>query len=348
MHQFQVSIETPLDEPEPLRQAQPRPVIPRPATSYLDGLRGIAALLVYTYHFSMALDGKRLRHGYGPHNSSLLSLPVLRLVRHSGPAMVSIFFVISGYVLSVAPLRHARWRQWDQLLAYLSGAVMMRPVRLLLPSILLTVASLVLAWLGYYERAAREICPPHPNISSSSSHECDFYPVTPPHLGSVLAQVVDWFHFVVRDLANPWDWEAGLRPASAYGLHLWTVGAELRCSIVLFAVLATLLPCTRPFVRVSIWLALLVFCALWQRWDMAAFLAGLGLAVGDADDNDNNTEQDDGGLFDCGTTQNDYLSGVRSADTPATAAAMAYIRCGPDVVVHPESAPSPTLSLIIG
>ncbi|KZL81767.1 acyltransferase [Colletotrichum incanum] len=319
MHQFQVSIEAPLDAPAQLRPVQLRPANPRPATSYLDGLRGIAALFVYTYHFSMALEGKRLRHGYGPHNSSLLSLPVLRLVRHSGPAMVSIFFAISGYVLSVGPLRHARRRQWDKLLAYISGAVLTRPIRLFLPSILLTVASLVLACLGYYELSAREMCPPPSPPSSSYSQECDFYPVTPPHLASVRDQVADWFGFVVRDLANPWDWEAGLRPASAYGLHLWTVGAELRCSMALFAVLATLLPCPQFLVRAGLWLALLVFCALWQRWDMVAFLAGLGLAVGDADENDNDTQQDDGGLLESGTSQNDHVPGRSGASLTATA-----------------------------
>ncbi|KAK1984745.1 acyltransferase 3 [Colletotrichum cereale] len=302
MHQFQVSVQTPLDAPSPgpapLRQVQLQPASSRSETSYLDGLRGIAAFLVYTYHFSMALDSQRLRHGYGPHNSSLHSLPVLRLLWHSGPAMVSIFFVISGYVLSVGPLRHARLRQWDKLLAYLSSAVLTRPVRLLLPSILLTIVSLVLASLGYYERAALEICPPFSSLSSASLQECDFHPVAPPRLASVHAQVVDWFGFVTHDLANPWDWEAGLRPASAYGLHLWTVAAELRCSMALFAVLATLLPCPRLLVRAGVWLALLVFCALWERWDMVAFLAGLGLAVGDSDDNGHdNTRQDDDDFY---------------------------------------------------
>ncbi|TDZ18860.1 hypothetical protein Cob_v008304 [Colletotrichum orbiculare MAFF 240422] len=275
MDQFQTSLEAPpsLAELVPPRQTRPKPAGLRPATSYLDGLRGIAALLVYTYHYSMALDGKRLRYGYGSHNFSLLSLPVLRLV-HSGPAMVAIFFTISGYVLSVGPLRHARQRRWDRLLTHLSGAMLTRPVRLLVPSVCLTVASLLLAWFGCYERAARQMCPP--------SADCDFYPIAPPRFTSARAQTVDWFGFVVRDLANPWAWDSGLRPASAYGLHLWTVAAELRCSMTLFAVLAALLPCERRRTRAGLWLAMVVFCALWQRWDMVAFLTGLGLAVGDA------------------------------------------------------------------
>ncbi|TDZ73342.1 hypothetical protein CTRI78_v001185 [Colletotrichum trifolii] len=284
MDQFQTSLEAPpsLAELVPPMQTRPKPASLRPATSYLDGLRGIAALLVYTYHYAMALDGKRLRYGHGSHNSSLLSLPVLRLV-HSGPAMVAIFFTISGYVLSVGPLRHARQRRWDRLLTHLSGAMLTRPVRLLVPSVFLTVASLLLAWFGCYERAARQMCPP--------SADCDFYPVAPPRFMSARAQTVDWSGFVVRDLANPWAWDSGLRPASAYGLHLWTVAAELRCSMALFAVLAALLPCERRRTRAGLWLAMVVFCALWQRWDMVAFLTGLGLAVGDAREQDNEDDQ---------------------------------------------------------
>ncbi|KAK1851088.1 acyltransferase [Colletotrichum chrysophilum] len=316
MYEPEISMEMPPGASRATQPAQLRSGNSRIATSYLDGLRGIAAILVYTYHYSMALEGKRLLNGYGPQNSSLISLPVIRLIRHSGPAMVSIFFAISGYVLSVGPLRHARWRQWDKLLVYLSGAALTRPVRLLAPSILLTVASLVLAWLGYYERAAQGMCSPSSDassVTSSSPQRCDFHPVTPPRLASLSAQIADWFGFVARELANPWNWEAGLRPVSAYGLHLWTIGAELRCSMVLFAVLAMLAPCPRPLVRAGLLLGLLAFCATWGRWDMVAFLAGLGLAVGDANDNEIETQQDDAGRLEGGQWQNANVPGIDGA-----------------------------------
>ncbi|KAH0426257.1 acyltransferase [Colletotrichum camelliae] len=312
MHEPEISMEVPLGAPRTLRPVQLRSGNSRIATSYLDGLRGIAAVLVYTYHYSMALEGKRLRNGYGPQNSSLISLPVIRLIRHSGPAMVSIFFAISGYVLSVGPLRHARRRQWDKLLVYLSGAALTRSMRLLLPSVLLTVASLVLAWLGYYERAAQKMCsypPATSSVTSSSSQKCDFYPVAPPRLASLGDQIIDWFSFVARELANPWNWEAGLRPASAYGLHLWTIGAELRCSMVLFFILATLAPCRKVLGRASLLLALVVFCALWKRWDMVAFLAGLGLAAGDANGNQIEMQQDDADFLEAGELQSANVPG---------------------------------------
>ncbi|TLS29005.1 hypothetical protein PpBr36_02070 [Pyricularia pennisetigena] len=256
-----------------------------PVTAYLDGLRGVAAFFVYTYHYFIAIDGQRLRYAYGMKNQSLSSLPLLRLASHSGPAMVAIFFTISGYVLTVGPLRFARRERWDTLLARLSGSMLTRPVRLFLPSLLVTQVSLALALMGLYDHAAANMCP------SPDQKECDFYPVRPLTMPSVAEQLFDWTAFVSRELMNPWDWSSGLRPKSAYGLHLWTIGAEFRCSMMLFAFLAALLPCGRPLVRAGVWLFLIGFCALWQRWDMVAFLAGLGLAVADADENEGEEQQ---------------------------------------------------------
>lgn len=66
-------------------------------TAYLDGLRGVAALIVYFYHSAVYPCFDRLRRGYGatPQDTYFLQLPIVRVL-HSGRASVAIFFVISG------------------------------------------------------------------------------------------------------------------------------------------------------------------------------------------------------------------------------------------------------------
>jgi peptidoglycan/LPS O-acetylase OafA/YrhL len=89
--------------------AEPRRLHP---TSYLDGLRGVAALFVVFAHYE-ATNFPSLNppwHGVDssnettqgvepPKNDNLLQLPIVRAI-YTGPFMVSIFFVISGHVLS--------------------------------------------------------------------------------------------------------------------------------------------------------------------------------------------------------------------------------------------------------
>src|SRR6202012_1390350 len=86
------------DLPQSLHNNSSKPKV-RP-TAWLDGLRGWAALFVFWYHFSMNYHHwTSLGWGYQD-NRAILTLPVIRTVI-AGPGMVSIFFVVSGYSLTL-------------------------------------------------------------------------------------------------------------------------------------------------------------------------------------------------------------------------------------------------------
>ncbi|KAA8573717.1 hypothetical protein EYC84_005286 [Monilinia fructicola] len=100
--------------PSPIqRRLQPAHFKPQRlyATSYLDGLRGVASLLVFFCHFTEE-NIPFMVPSYGlpiddPVPSSFMQLPFFRVL-YSGRPMVHIFFVISGFVLSLKPLKLAR------------------------------------------------------------------------------------------------------------------------------------------------------------------------------------------------------------------------------------------------
>lgn len=64
-------------------------------TAYLDGLRGVAAFIVYVHHTQMQYNMESL-FGYGsnPTANHILQLPFFKLL-NAGPAAVALFFLIS-------------------------------------------------------------------------------------------------------------------------------------------------------------------------------------------------------------------------------------------------------------
>lgn len=166
------------------RQTTPRKLHP---TSYLDGLRGFAALFVVFHHIKLTFPGrfKALDLGYHstPQDPSLsahfIQLPILRVL-YNGQGMVAIFFVVSGYVLSYKPLKLIRKRDPATLLDSMASMIFRRHMRLYLPLIFTTFVPMVMGYLGAY---------PDPNISI-------------PIFEKWTVQVLDWWTTFVW-MANP-------------------------------------------------------------------------------------------------------------------------------------------------
>ena len=105
------------------------------SSAWLDGLRGVAALIVSHYHF-YEIFFPSVQSGWGSSEADhhLLQFYFIRILS-SGNLMVSIFFIISGYVLSQRALQLARTRQNEKLFEVLSSSVCRRWIRLMLPAL---------------------------------------------------------------------------------------------------------------------------------------------------------------------------------------------------------------------
>lgn len=240
-------------------------------TAYLDGMRGLAAFAVFLCHLSYGTFD--LTHTYlageadsESENKSLLQLPGIRLL-YSGPPMVAIFFVISGYALSYKPLKQMRNHEYDALALTLTSSVFRRALRLFLPCFVSTFVVVCLVQLGAYEFTetfASEMRMIHEDHAYRAS--------------SVSVQLGQWMQEML-DFINVFDWSL-YSGSIDLDRHLWTIPVEFRCSLALFLT-HLLVARMRSGVRLATLTFLSVWGTYWNRWDMVPFWAGALLAESD-------------------------------------------------------------------
>ncbi|KAG9673591.1 hypothetical protein KCU87_g4909, partial [Aureobasidium melanogenum] len=209
LHFAFASSDTPADEG--------RPVSVHP-TAWLDGMRGIAALLVYVYHLSYSthdvmtawtFDGKR----------DFLRLPLIRFF-YNGHFMVAIFFVLSGYALSYKPVKQIRNGELQALVEGLASSVFRRWMRLYLPCFVSTLMIVVLLRIGAYDWT-REIAFDGKRLTGHREVHAERYDTFGKQ---IWVWATAFFAF-----ANPFKGQ----PIYMDG-HLWTIPLEYAASIVLY------------------------------------------------------------------------------------------------------------------
>ena len=84
------------------------------------------------------------------HTGSFIHLPFLRLPAQGAP-WLSLFFVLTGYVNALKPIKQARDGNGNQALSGLSVSAFRRTGRLVLPATIATVISWVICQLGLFE-----------------------------------------------------------------------------------------------------------------------------------------------------------------------------------------------------
>ena len=230
------------------------------ATSYLDGFRGVFAFLVFVRHFALPWQPD-VDYGYlqGEGHDGVLRLPGLRLL-YAGPN-VPVFLVVSGFVMSLKPLRLVRSGKYDAVYESSISSVFRRAIRLFPPPIVSTFLVACAVQLGFMNF-------PYGTMPGKLPHH-------PPGCSSVWLQFVSWINFIFTELTYPWTWKSP--PGLLYGAHLWTTPLQYRCSLVLILVLLGLGK-SKPVVRRCLCISMVIYCFATRRWDVALYIAGLLLA----------------------------------------------------------------------
>ncbi|TDZ48292.1 hypothetical protein CTRI78_v008336 [Colletotrichum trifolii] len=226
---------------------KPRRLYP---TSWLDGLRGVASLIVFFCHFTEKHVGwysqtYGIREEDDHAASSPLQLPFLRVI-YCGRPMVHIFFVISGFVLSLKALKQARKQDYDGLHRTLSSSVFRRGFRLFLPITASTFIIMVMIRLGW----------------------------TGQPLPTLWEQLVDWKN-AVWQISFSWKWD--ITQFLPYDVHLWTIPIEFSHSLLLFVVL-TGVSRLKTYLRLLSVVAIMIYSLKCGHWAAFEFLGGMGIA----------------------------------------------------------------------
>ena len=117
------------------------------------GLRGIAAVFVMCSHLTLCFARYIVSPNYGQdQGSAWMQRPIFRLVGQ-GPAWVACFFILSGFVNALKPIKLARGGSTETALPNLAVSSFRRSFRLFLPATTATLISWFITQLGAHETA---------------------------------------------------------------------------------------------------------------------------------------------------------------------------------------------------
>ena len=228
-------------------------------TSWLDGVRGVAALGVYIFHTMGCWAYLAAAWHADENQNSIFQLPILRTFFVSGAPAVSVFFALSGYVLTQKSLRWMREGSRQQIYPALASSLFRRGFRLYLPPIVLTFCEMLATRFG--------VTPP---LNFSFAPE-----------PSLSAQFMDWLVQTNR-LVNP---VYNLPPAlqgfvspSKYDPVVWTIPLEFYGSIVCYGLLFILARVRSNGFRMALVVVFSCSCMAAGSWNMFCFSAGMLIA----------------------------------------------------------------------
>lgn len=232
------------------------------STDYLNGLRGVAAVMVFQHHIFGWLGVMLTEHFHGFGEGGryyFISLPGIRLLYCGGGAAVCTFFVLSGFVVVQSALRLQQSGRRRQVYHTLVSAAVRRPVRLYLPCWIIGFARVFIKHIPLFHQAFNQW---------GSATEPDVTQELRRYVFDTLAYFQPF-----RDH----DFNSG---TYTYGIVMWTIPIELKGSIMVYAMIGAIYALgLSPAVSICLLAitAAVMLVAGW--WAMACFTGGLTLAV---------------------------------------------------------------------
>lgn len=195
---------------------------------YLDGIRSLACFIVYVWHFCWPYQPQMFySYGLDDTNRGFFQLPFVSLLC-AGDAMVRVFFVLSGFILSERLIICHKNGDMANLADMASSMAIRRGFRLFLPPLVSSILTLLCTLAGL---------PPIPvdNLVAEGHVRISI------HKETCFVQIADWFRWVSQLLLNPWP--PTLSTVSLqYGPQFWTIPHEYRCSMTIFLMAVALAP----------------------------------------------------------------------------------------------------------
>ncbi|KAL9108015.1 MAG: hypothetical protein Q9227_007120 [Pyrenula ochraceoflavens] len=232
---------------------------PSSRTAYLDGIRGQAALGVAILHMTLGFFSAA-NHAYNGEEGKdyLFQMPFIRLSYTGQPTL---FFFISGYVISSGTLKKIRSRSFGPLQLDLSSKLFRRGFRLCLPAVLATIPPMLFTYFNFFPSVVQ--------FSEEMPHHEMHLPDPQP---SLIEHVYAWL-WSISPILWPFDWSIDPSMTTPWAYQLWTIPVEFRDSIfllVLLTALARFTPPARLSLTTMVWASLLTF----ELWDISLFVAG--------------------------------------------------------------------------
>lgn len=193
-------------------------------TAWLDGLRGFAAFLVYIHHNQLWAHGNKgnliFENAFGYQGRRYFgALPFVRLLFSGGHFSVAIFFVISGYVLSLKGLSLIQSGKTLNAAENIGSALFRRWIRLFMP-----IAVVTLSWVAF-------------------RHWTKIWTDTPEMAGTFSEDLKRWY-YTFKNYSFVFTGNFYEFPALYHG-HLWSIPVEFRGSIIVYTALSAFSRCTK-------------------------------------------------------------------------------------------------------
>ncbi|KAI9053985.1 hypothetical protein LZ554_002929 [Drepanopeziza brunnea f. sp. 'monogermtubi'] len=228
-------------------------------TSWLDGVRGVAALEVYVFHTISCWRTIFPAFGAQPDQMSLIQLPVIRTLFVTGGCAVCVFFVLSGYVLTYKSLRWMRAGQTQHVYPSVASSMFRRGFRLYLPPILLTFVEMLATRVGYT-----------PPLNFDFVPEASFGAALLDWLKETCYLVIPYYNFIPAI--------QGFVIHPKYDPVIWTIPLEFYGSFTVYLLLLLVVRVPSNGTRMALVAMFAVMSMFLGSWNSFCFAMGMLLA----------------------------------------------------------------------